>query len=289
MEPEALAARLPPLLLAAERVASTVAQGVHGRRRAGQGDSFWQFRQLMPGESATRIDWRQSARSMRAFVREHEWEAAQTAVLWRDASASMAWRSSDSLPFKRDRAELLLLALGVLLMRGGEHVRLAGDPRRTARTGRPDAERLARDLAHLPADAPPLPDADALPAHGSLVMFGDFLSPLPEIERLFATLAARPLRCHLVQVLDPAEQALPYRGRVRFTGLEGEQETLVPDAEAVRTAYRDAFEHHQEGLRGLCGAARFTLHRHDTDRPPMNTLLALHQALNISAAAGRHP
>ncbi len=41
---EALAATLPPLLVAAERVAATVAQGVHGRRRAGMGESFWQFR-----------------------------------------------------------------------------------------------------------------------------------------------------------------------------------------------------------------------------------------------------
>ena len=46
---EALGARLPPLLVAAERVAATVAQGVHGRRRVGQGDSFWQFRRFVAG------------------------------------------------------------------------------------------------------------------------------------------------------------------------------------------------------------------------------------------------
>jgi len=59
---EQSAAVLPPLLVAAERVATTVAQGVHGRRRVGQGETFWQFRQYEPGDAATRIDWRESAK-----------------------------------------------------------------------------------------------------------------------------------------------------------------------------------------------------------------------------------
>ena len=57
-----LAGALPPLLVAAQRVASTVLQGVHGRRRVGQGDAFWQFRQYRHGDSINRIDWRQSAK-----------------------------------------------------------------------------------------------------------------------------------------------------------------------------------------------------------------------------------
>src|SRR6266852_6611266 len=94
---EQLASRLPPLLVAAERVATTVAQGVHGRRRVGQGESFWQFRQYEPGDAAQRIDWRESAKSQRLYVRETEWEAGQRVWLWRDASPSMDWSSSDYL------------------------------------------------------------------------------------------------------------------------------------------------------------------------------------------------
>ena len=90
---ESLGARLPPLLVAAERVAATVAQGVHGRRRVGQGDSFWQFRPYAAGDSAARVDWRQTAKSERTYIRENEWEAAQSVWLWPDRSASMAWRS----------------------------------------------------------------------------------------------------------------------------------------------------------------------------------------------------
>src|SRR3981081_4798847 len=121
---EQLAAALPPVLVAAERVATTVAQGVHGRRRVGQGETFWQFRQYEPGDAATRIDWRESAKSQRLYVRETEWEAAQSVWLWRDGSSSMDYSSAGYLArgdwaSKRYRAELILVALAGLLVRGG--------------------------------------------------------------------------------------------------------------------------------------------------------------------------
>src|SRR5262249_17436494 len=113
---EQAAAALPPLLVAAERGAATVAPGVHRRRRVGRGETCWQFRQYEPGGAATRIDWRESAKSQRLYVRETEWEAAQSVWLWRDASRSMSYSSAEYLPgatwpSKRDRAELLLVAL----------------------------------------------------------------------------------------------------------------------------------------------------------------------------------
>src|SRR3954451_5604219 len=95
---ESVAARLPPLLVAAERVAATVAQGVHGRRRVGTGETFWQYRRYEPGDSAARIDWRQSAKTQPVYVRENEWEAAQSVWLWHDRSDSMNWRSTPHLP-----------------------------------------------------------------------------------------------------------------------------------------------------------------------------------------------
>ena len=43
-EAEGIAAALPPLLVSAERLASGIWLGVHGRRKAGMGETFWQFR-----------------------------------------------------------------------------------------------------------------------------------------------------------------------------------------------------------------------------------------------------
>jgi len=151
---EALGARLPPLVVAADRVAATVMQGVHGRRRSGQGDAFWQFRPFVTGDVPARIDWRQSAKSDRLFIRETEWEAAQTVALWRDASASMAWRSGPAVPPKRERAELLLVATASLLLRGGEQVRLVGEPGRN-HTGRPSSSTISGPRCPGPASPGP--------------------------------------------------------------------------------------------------------------------------------------
>ena len=219
---------MPPLLVAAERVAATVAQGVHGRRRVGQGETFWQFRQYQPGDAATRIDWRESAKSQRLYVRETEWEAAQSVWLWRDASASMDYSSAGYIagaewPTKRDRAELLLVALASLLVRGGERLTLLGSGV-APMTGRVALTRLvAADRARRRAQAAAtlgLPAFEPLPRAGQLVLIGDFLAPLDTINAAVARFAGAGLKGHLLQIADPAEEDLPFAGRVRFEGVE---------------------------------------------------------------------
>ena len=123
---ERVAGALPPLMAEARRLAATVASGVHGRRRAGPGETFWQYRQAMPGDPLTAIDWRRSARSDHVYIREMEWEAAQTVWIWRDDAQSMDWRSDAAPRSKGARAALLALSLAVLLARGGERFGLIG-------------------------------------------------------------------------------------------------------------------------------------------------------------------
>jgi uncharacterized protein (DUF58 family) len=280
---EALGARLPPLLVAAERVAATVAQGVHGRRRVGQGDSFWQFRRFVAGDPVARIDWRQSAKSGRPvpdgwFIRETEWEAAQTVCLWRDTSASMRWRSRGASVEKRDRAGLLLLALASLLLRGGERVTMFAPDARPI-SGRVGLDRLAESLSGSADDEAGLPPRVLLPRHARVVLFSDFLSPLEEIQAAVGRLSATPVSGYLLQVLDPAEADLPYSGRIRFRGLEREGDTLIPRVEGVRDAYGDRLKAQQEGLAAICAAAGFGFAIHRTDHSPEAALLGLYMAL----------
>jgi uncharacterized protein (DUF58 family) len=279
---EALGARLPPLLVAAERVASTVAQGVHGRRRVGQGDSFWQFRRFVSGDPFARIDWRQSAKSGRGapegwFIRETEWEAAQTVCLWRDASASMRWRSRQVPVEKCDRADLLLLSLASLLLRGGERVMMMQQGARSV-ANRSGLDRLVAELQNADDDAGLPPDV-RLPRHGTVVLFSDFLSPLDAVKSLIGRFAAVPVTGYLLQILDPAETALPYQGRVRFHGMESDGDTLIPRVESVRDAYTDRLKAQQDGLASICATAGFGFGIHRTDHPPEMALLMLYQAL----------
>ena len=246
-EAERLGSALPPLLVEAERVAQTVAQGVHGRRRVGQGETFWQFRRYQPGDSTTAIDWRQTAKSQAVFVRETEWEAAQSVWLWRDSSPSMDYASGAELQPKQERVELLLLATAALLVRGGERVALLGSGQLPA-TGRAGFNRLADALLGDAPDGLGLPPAAPLPRAAHLLLFGDFLSEPDEIQATVSGLAGSGVKGQMVQILDPAEESLPFTGRVRFAGFEDEGQTLLGRVENVRESYRERLARHREAI-----------------------------------------
>ena len=296
LEAEALVQNLPPLLVAAERVAATVAQGVHGRRRVGSGESFWQFRRYQPGDAAARIDWRQSAKTDRLYVRETEWAAAQSVWLWCDGSASMRYRSAAGWPTKIGSARLLLLALAALLIRSGERVALLGEGLQPA-SGRAALARLALALDDRPLRAAPaaspfppsLPPAEPLPRYARLVLFGDFLAPPERIEAVVQAFVRLGVRGALVQIIDPAEEALPFSGRVLFSGCEGDGKALFGRVEAVRAQYRSRFAAHREALRTLARGAGWTHLVHHTDQPPQMALLALYLALADGAQRMARP
>jgi uncharacterized protein (DUF58 family) len=274
---EELGAAFPPLLVAAERVANAVAQGVHGRRRIGQGDTFWQFRPYSQNDAASRIDWRASAKSSRLYVRETEWEAAQSVWLWRDGSPSMDYASESDRLTKRASADILLLALASLLLRGGERVTLLGSGV-PPNSGRAVLTRLALGLDDAHAG---MPQAAILPRDSQLVLFGDFLGPLGDLDAVVSGFAARGVSGHLLQILDPAEETLPFTGRVRFEGLEGEAPILMSRAESVRDAYVEKLAAHRAGLAAIARAAHWSFATHRTDQPAPQALLGLYNALAV--------
>jgi uncharacterized protein (DUF58 family) len=284
---ERATAAIPGLLVAAERVARTVAQGVHGRRRVGQGDTFWQFRRYEHGDAAQAIDWRQSAKSRHIFVREREWEAVQTIWLWRDRSNSMRYRSNRTLPEKAERADLILLALAMLMTRAGEHVAVLGRPGRpggTQMTLDRMALGLVQDSVQSEAGLPSPAGHKPLPRHARMVMVGDFLAPLAEIRRVVDHYVQMGVDGTLVHVVDPAEESLPFAGRIRFEGFESEGTTLVSRVENVRSEYSELMAEQRAGIRAIARSAGWMALTHHTDRPPETILLALHGAL---AAADR--
>lgn len=272
-----LAAGLPALLLSARRLAATVSSGLHGRRRPGSGDDFWQFRQSQPGDAAETIDWRQSGKSDHLYVRESEWSVAQTVRLWVDPSLSMMWRSSADLPTKRDRAWLLSVALSILLEQAGERVGLfAAAPSFSGRTA---PERLARALIALPAD-PALP-APGEARRGRSVVISDFLMPLEELRTHLESWRKQGAGGHLLQILDPAEESLPYDGRVLLRDVEGPAEELLPHAQSLREPYRQALAAHRRGLAALAREAGWQFSLHHTNGAPRAALTALHAALSL--------
>ncbi len=284
-EAEAIAHMLPPLLVAAEAAATSVALGVHGRRKAGMGETFWQFRRYRSEDPATAVDWRQSARSQHLFVREREWEVAETVRLWRDASAGMDFSSARDIPTKLERATILALAMGSLLLRGGERVGLHGEAS-PASTGRVTLYRMAQAFGEANAQAQALPPETTTERHSTLLWFSDFLEPLEAIEARMSALATAGVRGFLVMVNDPAEEDFPFDGRVRFEAPDGKSETRIfGRAESVAQEYRQRFTAHVEALGLAARRLNWSLTRHRTDRPPQIALIALYTALGGARAA----
>jgi uncharacterized protein (DUF58 family) len=275
---ESLADRLPALMVEADRVAVTVAQGVHGRRRTGTGETFWQFRPYQAGDDAADIDWRQSARARHLYIREQEWEAAASVWLWCDLSPSMAFRSSRAVPDKRERALVLTLALAALLVRGGERVALLGSGERP-RAGKSGLGHLLRCLGDAAREPAALVPEAIVPRHARVVLLSDFLQPLGAIEHRVGRLVASGARGSMLQVCDPAEELLPYDGRVLFEGMEEEGHQLIGNVEGVRARYRARYQAHRESLSRICSRQGWRFSAHRSDGSAEAGLLGLYQML----------
>lgn len=277
-----IAGDAPGLLLAAERTARTFMRGVHGRRRVGQGETFWQFRPYAAGDSTRDIDWRQTAKRDSAYVRQLEWEASQALWLYRDASASMDFRSSRHLHTKKDFAEIVLLALAMLALNGGEQVSLLG----ANLAPQAHANAIRRIYEHLPDQARLAETGRAVAAHGHVVLISDFYMPVEELALFCNNLAARRVSGTLVQLCDPAEETLPFHGRVRFFDPEDSSAAplTVQRVEAIRVEYTEKFVQHREKLMETSRAAGWRFLAARTDERPEAVLARLYDLL---AAEGR--
>jgi uncharacterized protein (DUF58 family) len=275
-----LAGRMPSLLVAARRVSHTVEHGIHGRRRRGPGETFWQFRHFENSDARDTIDWRRSASSDHLYVREREWEAAHTAWIWVDMSLSMAFQSHLSETSKLDRAIVLALAMGELLVRGGERIGLMGG---RPRTGQNAARQLALSIAGKVndpnVDKQSLPPATSLSQFSEVILFSDFLEPLEVLAPRLKQLAVQGVRGHLVQVLDPAEESLPYQGRTEFTAAESGDRMVAGRAESLRERFHERMVAHRSALAEELRRLEWSLLVHHTDRPAEEALLALHARL----------
>ncbi|MES2435613.1 MAG: DUF58 domain-containing protein [Pseudomonadota bacterium] len=273
---ETLGQSLPALLAEAEHLAATLMLGEHGRRRAGQGDEFWQYRPAHQGDAARSIDWRRSARSDAHFVREREWQAAQSVTLWVDAARSMAFSGDKDRAPKLDRARLLALALSVLLLRGGERVGLSGT---APKPGRAQIMSLLEGLSSNNPDDYGTPEISGMVSHGRAVFLSDFLGNLEPLETALTLAADRGVRGVLLQVLDPAEEDFPYQGRTVFESMQGSLRHETQSAGDLRTRYLDRLAERKARLTTLARAMGWHYHCLHTGQSAQTALLWAYTAL----------
>ncbi len=282
-----LARRLPAAIVAAKEIAASIMHGVHGRRRAGVGETFWQFRPFVSGESVGAVDWRRSARDDRLYVREREWEAAHTLWLWMDLSPSMGFVSDLAREPKADRALALGLAAADLLVRGGERVGLLGLSNAFATRGIVD--RLAEILAveaGREVERAELPPAIALAPRNRAILIGDFLIEPQQFATRLATIASRGASGHLVMIADPVEETFPFTGHVELIEPDTPTTLRMGRAESWRADYENRLARHRAEIADIARAHNFSLLIHRTDRSASEALIALRARLEASGTSG---
>ncbi len=253
-EARSLAQSMPRLILEARRIAATVIHGLHGRKRPGPGENFWQYRRFLSGEPARRVDWRRSARDEHLYVREREWEAAHTVWLWPDRSPSMLFRSQLAQDSKLDRCLVVAFALAEILVQAGERV-------------------------GIPAERPSLPPLFAPSSLAEIVVVSDFWSPIAQVRATLAQLSGTGAHGHTVQIVDPAEETFPYSGRVEFIEPEGAGSITAGRAETWKGEYESRVARHRAEIRAETDKVGWSFTIHRTDRPATELLLALHARL----------
>lgn len=275
---EALAGPLPPLLAQAEHLATAVLLGDHGRRRAGTGDTFWQYRTAQQHDEARSIDWRRSARSDANFVQDKEWQIAQSIILWVDQAASMTFCSDDNLPSKAERARTLGLACAILLIRGGERVGLSG-LRLPPRRGEAQLMQIAQLLSQDEDTDYGSPQAQGMLPHSRALFISDFLGDLKPIEDTLLRAADRGVGGALLQVLDPQEEAFPFEGRTVFESMSGGLRHETLKASDLKSRYLDRLAERKDRLQHLARITGWQFRTHHTGQSATSALLWLYSAL----------
>ncbi|HEY7242341.1 MAG TPA: DUF58 domain-containing protein [Xanthobacteraceae bacterium] len=280
-----LAEDLPRLILEARRISATVIHGLHGRRRAGPGENFWQYRRFFSGEPARRVDWRRSARDEHLYVREREWEAAHTVWLWPDRSPSMLFSSPLAQESKLDRTLVITFALAEILVQAGERI---GVPDLMRPTGsRNVLEKLANAIIHDRSERPGLPSSFAPSALSEIVILSDLWSPIAEVRAAISRLSSNGAHGHTVQIVDPAEETFPYSGRVEFIEPEGAGSITAGRAESWKQDYEGLVARHRAAIRAQTSRLGWSFTIHRTDHPATDLLLALHARLGAPPAGAR--
>jgi uncharacterized protein (DUF58 family) len=284
-ESRTLAASLPRLVLEARRIAANVIHGLHGRRRAGAGESFWQYRRFVSGEPSQNVDWRRSARDDHLYVREQEWEAAHTIWLWPDRSPSMAFASRQARDSKLERGLIVAFALAELLVSGGERVGIPGLMNPTSNNNVID--KMAQAMLHDDAVRASLPPSFVPSSLAEVVVLSDFWSPISEIKTMLAGLSSSGAHGTLIQIVDPAEETFPYSGRVEFVEPEGGGVITAGRAESWASDYVSRVALHREQIRSETNRLDWLFSTHTTSRTAAELLLFLHSGMMVNKGSAR--
>jgi uncharacterized protein (DUF58 family) len=242
----AIIARLGTMELKARTVVEGFLSGLHRSPYKGFSVEFAEYRQYLPGDDLSTLDWKVYARSDRHYVKKFEEETNVDCHLLLDVSASMAYRGAAPMS-KLEYGSVLAASLAFLMNRQRDATGLISFDDRirvripaSARRGHVHALLLALERLETGSRSdisrPLRLLSEALVKRSMVIVISDLLDePEPAIKGL-KHLRFRGTDVLVFQVLDPQELTFPFRGAARFRDVESAEE-LVADPSKIRKQY----------------------------------------------------
>ena len=254
--------------------------GVHGRRRAGSGESFWQFRPFLSGEPSSRIDRR--GRHVKSAL-----SSASASGKRRHGLDLFTVHRRCSLPqvlsqaSKTTASVVLALAFADLCVRGASaRVCLASPDRGPQGVVERFAESIATEERLRGPSPAALPPAIPAAPRSMVLLIGDFLSDPEDVARAVRAVSAEGAIGELVMIVDPVEETYPFSGNTEFLHPGGSLRMLTPRAQNLREAYLARLAAHRAAIRAICARSGWGMSIHRTDGAPAEILLALRMRLS---------
>ena len=202
----------------------------------------------------------------------------------------MRWRSRGQPVEKLERAELLLLALAALLLRGGERVRLIGSDQR-AGGGRAALDRLAAALPRLPERRAACRRRCACRGTRAWCCSAISSRRCRKSRRRWRgwPRCRSPARCCRCSIRP--RRCCPTPAASASGGWSARRTRWCRGWRACGRPMREALERQQQGLAAICAAAGFGFVLHRTDQPAEAALLGLYTALagHVTGPGGPRP
>lgn len=278
----AVLARLGALDLKARTIVEGFLSGLHRSPFKGFSVEFAEYRQYIPGDDLSSIDWKVYARSDRYYVKKFEEETNLDGHILLDVSASMGYASGTVTKF--EYASMLAASLAFLMQRQRDAVGLLAFDERLVTMLPPSARpghlrTLLATLGRLPLGtrtdvSKPLHQlADGVKKRGLIVLISDLLDEPAKVIEGLRHFRFRGNDVVVFHVMDPAELTFPFETATRFRDLEGGEE-LMAIPSVVRQQYLDALHAATALYRTDLGAAGIDYKLFDTSSPLEFALMA---------------
>lgn len=269
-------AKIKRLDVRAKVIASGFLQGMHGSSRQGFSKKFSEYRRYGPGDDPKLIDWKLYAKTDKYYVKKFEAEAAMTAYLILDTSASMNYRSSASAS-KYDYSASLAAALAYLMIRQHDSVGLIAFSEKVqwclpAKNSVKHFLDLTASLASLkPSGSTHFAECinriiGQLPKKCLIIFFSDLLDLSSVVIKSLAGFRHAGHDILLFHVFDRSELEFPFEGIVEFEDPETGRK-IAANANHLRHRYKAEVSRFRQDIRHGCGQHRIKCVSLTTDMP----------------------